>query len=47
MHSNVQPTLQVHTQAVSEEKRAANAKMVGQLLPCLNEKVRSKDSRPT
>lgn len=31
-HSNVQTTLQVYTQAVSEQKRAANALVVGQLL---------------
>ena len=31
-HSNVQTTLQVYTQAVSEQKRAANAMVVGQLL---------------
>ena len=31
-HSNVQTTLQVYTQAISEQKRAANAKVVGQLL---------------
>ena len=31
-HSNVQTTLQIYTQAISEEKRAANAKVVGQLL---------------
>jgi integrase len=31
-HSNVQTTLQIYTQAVSEQKRAANAVVVGQLL---------------
>lgn len=31
-HSNVQTTLQVYTQAVTEQKRAANAIVVGQLL---------------
>jgi integrase len=31
-HSNVQTTLQVYTQAVTEQKRAANAMVVGQLL---------------
>jgi integrase len=31
-HSNVQTTLQVYTQAVSEQKRAANARVVSQLL---------------
>jgi integrase len=31
-HSNVQTTLQIYTQAVSEQKRAANAMVVGQLL---------------
>jgi len=36
-HSNVQTTLQVYTQAVSEQKRAANAVVVGQLLSVGNE----------
>jgi integrase len=31
-HSNVQTTLQVYTQAVSEQKREAHARVVGQLL---------------
>jgi integrase len=31
-HSNVQTTLQVYTQAVTEQKRAANAMVVDQLL---------------
>jgi len=31
-HANVQTTLQIYTQAVSEQKRAANAMVVGQLL---------------
>jgi integrase len=31
-HSNVQTTLQTYTQAISEQKRAANAAVVGQLL---------------
>jgi integrase len=36
-HSNVQTTLQIYTQAVSEQKRAANAVVVGQLLSVGNE----------
>ena len=32
-HSNIQTTLNVYTQAVSEQKRAAQAQVVGQLLP--------------
>ncbi|PYX31960.1 MAG: hypothetical protein DMG80_09180 [Acidobacteria bacterium] len=31
-HSNVQTTLQIYTQAVSEQKRAANARIVEQML---------------
>jgi len=31
-HSNVQTTLQVYTQAVTEQKRATNALVLGQLL---------------
>ena len=42
-HANVQTTLQVYTQAISEQKRAANAKVVGQLLT-MPERVHSKDS---
>jgi integrase len=36
-HSNVQTTMDVYTQAVSEQKRAANAVVVGQLLSVGNE----------
>jgi site-specific recombinase XerD len=32
-HSKVSTTLNVYTQAVSEQKRAAHAAVVGQLLP--------------
>jgi integrase len=32
-HSNISTTLNVYTQAVSEQKRAAHAQIVGQLLP--------------
>jgi integrase len=32
-HSNVSTTLNVYTQAVSEQKRAAHEAVVGQLLP--------------
>jgi integrase len=31
-HANVQTTLQIYTQAVSEQKRQANARVVGQLM---------------
>ena len=31
-HSNIQTTLQIYTQAVSEQKRAAHEHVVGQLL---------------
>src|SRR5271165_1499600 len=36
-HSNIQTTMDVYTQAVSEQKRAANAVVVGQLLAVGNE----------
>jgi site-specific recombinase XerD len=32
-HSNISTTLNIYTQAVSEQKRAAHASVVGQLLP--------------
>jgi integrase len=44
-HSNVQTTLQIYTQAVSEQKRAANAVVVGQLLAQQHEVSTQETSR--
>jgi hypothetical protein len=45
-HSNVQTTLQIYTQAVSEQKRAANAVVVGQLLVAQEAVSAQQTSRP-